>query len=163
MSDVQRRGFTLIELLSAILMIGLLSTIAFISFANARKKGRDGRRIADIQSAIKMMQQAESEGSSLANGAGTCAASGGPYLLSNCAFSPALSESAVDIPTFKDPSATASTACTAASTSPCNYSIAGISAGVAPTVSDYIIYFYIEGTGGTMSQGIHFATSAGTN
>ena len=152
------------EILAVVMVIGILAAIGVISFANARKKGRDARRIADIQSVMKIMQQAESEGSSFSNGAGTCAASGGPYLLSNCAFSPALSESAITNAELKDPSpSAAATACTAASTSVCNYSIAGTSAGVAPTVSDYIVYFYIEGIGGPMSQGIHFATSAGTN
>lgn len=43
-------GFTLIELLVVISIIGLLSTLAVVSFGNARKKSRDTKRVADIKS-----------------------------------------------------------------------------------------------------------------
>ena len=55
-----RQGFSLIELLVVIAIIGLLTTIGMASLTNARKRGRDGRRIADIkqmQVALEMYYQ----------------------------------------------------------------------------------------------------------
>src|SRR3990170_560841 len=46
------RGFTMIELLVAITIIGIISTIGYVNFDNARDKGRDSRRKQDL-AAIK--------------------------------------------------------------------------------------------------------------
>lgn len=44
------QGFTFIELLIIMFIIGVLSTIVVVSLSSARKKGRDARRISDINS-----------------------------------------------------------------------------------------------------------------
>lgn len=46
------RGFTLIELLVVIAIIGLLSTVIAAPITEARKKGRDAKKIADLRSII---------------------------------------------------------------------------------------------------------------
>ena len=48
-----RKGFTLIELLVVIAIIGVLSTLAVVSFQGARGKARDAQRL----SAVKALQQ----------------------------------------------------------------------------------------------------------
>ncbi len=161
MSLPSRKGFTLIELLVVVAIIALLSTMAFLFFANGRKKARDSRRVADINAVIQAMQSAENDGISLA---GSCAGTGGPYALNGCAFSPVSSLVDFKFTSLVDPSTSASAVCTSASTAPCIYSIQGPSAGAtAPTVSNYVIYFYVEGTGGMVSPGIHKATPGGIN
>ena len=52
-----RRGFTLIELLVVIAIIGLPSTIIAAPITQARKKGRDGKKVADIRQMVNALQQ----------------------------------------------------------------------------------------------------------
>jgi len=51
------RGFTLIEILVVIAIIGLLSTVIAAPITQARKKGRDGKKIADIRQIVNALQQ----------------------------------------------------------------------------------------------------------
>lgn len=51
------RGFTLIELLVVIAIIGLLSTVIAAPITQARKKGRDGKKVADLHQIQGSLQQ----------------------------------------------------------------------------------------------------------
>ena len=51
------KGFTLIELLVVIAIIGLLSTIIAAPITQARKKGRDGKKVADLRQMVNALQQ----------------------------------------------------------------------------------------------------------
>lgn len=46
----RRLGFTLIEILVVITIIGILVAASTVSYAQAQKKGRDGKRKADLKS-----------------------------------------------------------------------------------------------------------------
>jgi len=55
-----QRGFTLIEILVVVAIIGLLSGVILVGLNNARKQGRDARRIADlrqVQNALELYFQ----------------------------------------------------------------------------------------------------------
>jgi len=52
----QRKGFTLIELLVVIAIIGVLSTLAVYSFNLARQKGRDAKRVSDVDQVRKALE-----------------------------------------------------------------------------------------------------------
>ena len=49
MFKLNNKGFTLIELLVVIAIIGVLGSIVFAPFNEARKKGRDGKRVAELK------------------------------------------------------------------------------------------------------------------
>jgi len=154
-----RGAFTIPELLIVFSILVILSTSAVYVFQNARKKGRDARRVADVTALMSAMHQAEQEGASLA---GPCAGTGGPYALNRCSFSPALGTAAFDFTRLEDPSKI-TTLCTSASTAACAYSIQGASAGVAATPGAYRVYFFIESSGGSLSPGLRTATADGVN
>jgi prepilin-type N-terminal cleavage/methylation domain-containing protein len=68
----KQRGFTLIELLVVIAIIGLLASIILASLDQARKKGRDARRVADVkevQLALELYYDANNGYPSSAGGA----------------------------------------------------------------------------------------------
>lgn len=52
----EKKGFTLIELLIVIAIIGLLSSISFVSFSNVREKARDAKRLHEIKQIVLALQ-----------------------------------------------------------------------------------------------------------
>ncbi len=53
---MQRKAFTLVELLVVIAIIGLLSTVAVVALANARAKGANARRKAELSQMSKALE-----------------------------------------------------------------------------------------------------------
>lgn len=56
------KGFTLIELLVAITILGVISTIGFVSYSESQKIARDSRRKQDlrrIQTALELYKQSQ--------------------------------------------------------------------------------------------------------
>ncbi len=54
-----KQGFSLAEILMALAIMGILSTVIFVSLAATREKGTDADRISTIRSAQQAMQLAK--------------------------------------------------------------------------------------------------------
>jgi type II secretion system protein G len=55
MKNISQRGFTLIELLVVIAIIGLLASIVVASLSSVQSRGRDARRMADVDAIRKAL------------------------------------------------------------------------------------------------------------
>jgi prepilin-type N-terminal cleavage/methylation domain-containing protein len=154
---MKRRGFTIIELLIVVAIIGLLALMAMLSLSNARQKARDSKRLSDMGAVISVLGSAQGEGITLTGCTGASVSS-----LDTCALNGTAKDVKLDFSTVKDPKnpdGTVPGGCTPSASTP--YLICGPLSGGNPSVSDYRVGFYIEGTGGVLGQGPHYASSTG--
>ncbi len=150
-SKKSTRGFTLIELLVVIAIIGILASIVLVSLNGARAKGRDAKRVADLQQFARAAALSTNADTSTAFAG--CDAGGD--LASTCT-DPAFGGGA-------DP--LGGTACAAAYTAPvsgsCNYAVSAASAyATAPTFSNWQVKAYLESGAGSLSSGYVFISNA---
>ncbi|MBU1132568.1 prepilin-type N-terminal cleavage/methylation domain-containing protein [Patescibacteria group bacterium] len=141
------KGFTLVELLVVIGIIGLLSALAVVSLGNIREKGRDTKRISDVDTLKTALELVNSEQGTYNLGckAGTAvsACTGGN-----------LEEQLPAIKNIKDPSGT--TSCGTDCTKPCDYAFAQLSD------TSYEVRFYLEkGAGIYKDPGCYALTPKG--
>ncbi|MBI4138436.1 MAG: type II secretion system protein [Candidatus Wildermuthbacteria bacterium] len=142
----KKKGFTLIELLVVIAVIGMLASIALVSFGPVRAKARDAKRITDLGQMMTIILSEQASGQE-GNFLGCDTADEG---LEACTGPGLLSE----FSKFKDP-VTPGTPCTSGSTSTCQYSVSKKDGSAGnPTLIDFQICFSLEQPAPTLGGGM---------
>lgn len=136
------KGFTLIELLVVIAIIGILASVVLVSLNGARAKGRDAKRLAELQQIARAIQLADADPAvafavctAVYSDLDTCTVSG------NSLFT-----------NFQDPS-TPGTPCPLAPTGTCQYSVTNVSGAANPTTQSWQVKTYLEGAAGSLAAG----------
>lgn len=144
------KGFTLIELLVVIAIIGLLSTLAVVSFGNARQKSRDAKRISDIKSIQTALELYFGDTDAYPVGASiTLGTASSVKLSSGGGFSNAAGVSGTEYMTVpKDPDPAASGG-------------AGDYIYNRVSTTDYDILFKLEAAAGSLAAGTHTGAPSG--
>jgi len=151
-----KRGFTLVELLVVIAIIGLLSSLAVVSLGSIRQKGRDTKRISDMDAVRSAFEAVNSEYGGYDKVVCTSTGAGKMFYTecANAAAANKLNEFLKGIGSIKDPS-TPTAACATGCTATCEYNINAVSA------TAYTIYFYMEKGAGTYGAGCYKMTENG--
>ena len=147
---MNKRGFTLIELLVVIAIIGILASIVLVSLNSARAKGRDAKRVAEMQQMLRVITLVGTDNSTGFTG---CAIAG--YNVASTCTSPNLGN-------YNDPSGVA-TACGAAPTAACNYTVSNRAGSCAPLFNNWQIKTYLETGFGSVTTGVVACMSNATS
>src|SRR6056297_1239661 len=144
---MRNKGFTLVELLVVIAIIGLLSAMAVVSLGNIREKGRDARRLSDMDALQKSMELINTEYGSYDV---TCADGS---LVYECTGGE-IEDFLLGVSNLKDP-LSPSTGCGTATDGPCEYEI-------TTGEDSYEVKFYLEnGAGQFENSGFYELTEKG--
>ncbi len=146
---MSKRGFTLIELLVVIAIIGILASIVLTSLNSARGKGRDARRVSEVQEMIKAINLADLD-------------SNVPTSLGCAATTANLITACTMFPGYTDPGGFTSLCSPGPIPAPhtCQYTVFSPS-GATITTQNFKICAYIENAVGNLPAGNISITSVG--
>ena len=144
-----KKGFTLIELLVVIAIIGILSSIVLVSLNGARAKGRDAKRVSDLQQVARAVL--------LDNNADTSNAFAG----CTGAYADVITCTSPNLSAFKDTSS--ATPCGASPTAVCQYSVSKVDGTAGATFQNWQVKSYLESGAGSAGAGVVCISSATTS
>jgi prepilin-type N-terminal cleavage/methylation domain-containing protein len=147
---MNKRGFTLIELLVVIAIIGILASIVLVSLNGARAKGRDAKRVAELQQMTRAIALNGTDNSTAFSG---CAVDGN---------NPASNCTSPDFTQFNDPSG-GTTACAASASATCDYAVSNKAGTGKPLFNDWEIKTYLETGFGSVTTGVIACVSSATS
>lgn len=143
-----KKGFTLIELLVVIAIIGLLSTLAVVSLGNIREKGRDTKRLSDMDALRTALEIANNDNGSYLTNIGCTKG-----IIKDC-IGGQLEKYLPTVKNMIDPSGT--TGCRTDCTKVCNYEFSALAD------KSYEVRFYMEnGAGQFKDVGCYSMTEKG--
>lgn len=137
---MRAKGFTLIEVLVVIAVVGILASIVLVSVSGSRARGRDGRRVSDLQAILSnVIVQAGTQTLSLG-----CANPTGPNLITACTL----------LVNYSDPGTAQTTQCSKTFPAPrlCQYTVFTVG-GSTLTTDNFEICAYLEVGSGPYPQG----------
>ncbi len=145
------KGFTLIELLVVIAIIGILASVVLVSLNSARAKGRDAKRVAELQQIARAIQLADTDPATTFVGCATAYAD-----IITCTTPSGLGN-------FSDPS-TPGTECEGVagtdSTGTCQYSVSQADGGAPATTQDWQVCTWLESGSGSLAAGLVSVSSS---
>jgi len=141
------KGFTLIELLVVIAIIGILASIVLVSLNSARAKGRDAKRVSELQQMARVVAIADT---------GTATAFAGCTALN--AKTTACSGNVSGLSTFVEAGDPA--ACADGASAICHYSVAQEDGTLGATTGDWRVMTYLEVGAGSLTSGETCISSA---
>ena len=137
----KQKGFTLVELLVVIAIIGLLSAMAVVSLSNIREKGRDTKRLSDMDAFRTALELINSE-----EGAYTDSECDANDIIDTCTGT-VLEDYLPTVQNMKDPVGNGTGCATAGGcVAGCEYQLRAISA------DSYSANFYLENGAGQFSD-----------
>ncbi len=153
MKNNNKLGFTLVELLIVIAIFALIANVTMISLGKARRESRDAQRMSDVSQLRSALHLFSLEYGEYPDGEDIPLGTGNHIILNTDGWSTNTTPPIFMYSVPRDPRMLSQgiSACLDTSDDICDY-------GYSLDGNDFVIYFYLEGSVGNMTEGLHAAT-----